>query len=238
LALEPLSLFNAATLFVTFAYACYQDLRWRIVDDWVWLLGGAITSPATIYTVILGLIDPVLAASSAMITSVLALLLYKLGMYGGADAKGLVVIGLAYPLSREGLRFHPFTPISTLLNGLLISLSIPLSLAVINTYRILVRREDLFRDFRDERAYRKLLAMFIGTVIESPERHRYWASMEEPGESWRFRFSPNIEEYWRPVRRGGWATPSIPLLIPLFIGLIINHTVGDLSALLLALLTP
>ncbi|MCS7146062.1 MAG: A24 family peptidase [Nitrososphaerota archaeon] len=238
MAVEYLNIFNAATLLLTLSYASYQDLKTRLVDDWVWLACASITAPVTVFTVLLGHVDLFLAAVSIIMTAVLSVLFYVVGLYGGADAKGLIVIGLAYPLSMFGYRYHPFTPLTVLLNGLLISLIIPASMAIINAYRIFVRREDLFREFRHEKAHRKLLALFLGTIITNPESRKYWAPMEEFRGDWRFRFSVGIEEYWRPLRPGGWATPSIPLLVSILGGLLLNYGIGDLSAVIIKLLTP
>lgn len=170
---------------------------------------------------------------SISITAALSVLFYLLGLYGGADAKALIVISLSSPLSSTGIRYHPFTPLTVLLNGLLISLIIPIAMVAINLYRITVRREDLFKDFRHEKTHRKIMALFLGTVITNPRKGRFWASMEEFKGDWRFRFTVSIEEYWKPLRPGGWATPSIPLIIPIFVGLLLNYLIGDLSALMI-----
>jgi Flp pilus assembly protein protease CpaA len=234
---DYLSFFNSATLLLTLFYASYRDLNERLVDDWVWLTCASITTPITAYSLLLGSLNPLLAIVSIALTIVLSVLFYMAGLYGGADAKALIVIGLASPLSTGGERYHPFTPLSVLLNGLIISLAIPATLALINTYRVLIRREDIFREFKHEKTHRKILAIFLGTVLKNPEKRKYWAPMEEFSGEWRFRFTVGIEEFWRPLRPGGWATPSIPLLVPMLGGLLLNYAIGDLSALLVKLLT-
>ncbi|GBC70249.1 hypothetical protein HRbin02_00013 [Candidatus Calditenuaceae archaeon HR02] len=236
-AADYLTFFNSASLLVTLFYASYQDLNERLVDDWVWLTCASITAPLTIYTLLLGILSPPLVIISFSLTILISILFYMAGLYGGADAKALIVICLASPLSTGGDRYHPFTPLTVLLNGLIISLTIPASLALINTYRITVRREDIFREFKHEKTHRKILAIFLGTVLKNPERRKYWAPMEEFSGKWRFRFTVGIEEFWRPLRPGGWATPSIPLLVPILGGLLLNYMLGDLSALLVKLLT-
>ncbi len=236
-ATDYLAFFNSTSLLVTLFYASYQDLNERLVDDWVWLTCASITAPVTTYSLLLGNLNPLLATISISMTIVLSILFYTAGLYGGADAKALIVVGLASPLSTGGVRYHPFTPLTVLLNGLIISLIIPTSLALINTYRILIKREDIFREFKHEKTHRKILAIFLGTILNNPERRKYWAPMEEFSGEWRFRFTVGIEEFWRPLRPGGWATPSIPLLVPILGGLLLNHALGDLSALFVKLLT-
>ncbi|MEM1533720.1 MAG: prepilin peptidase [Nitrososphaerota archaeon] len=233
---EYLTFFNSAVLFLTLFYASYEDIRVRLVDDWVWISCASITTPVTIYSTLLGNISPILSAISVGVTILLSVLFYIVGLYGGADAKALVVIALASPLSIGGERYHPFTSITVLLNGLLVSLAIPLAIVLLNFYKIFVRGEDIFREFRHEKAYRKLLAIFLGTPLRDPERRKYWAPMEEFTGEWRFRFTVGIEEFWKPLRPGGWATPSIPLLVSISIGLVINYVLGDLSALIVKLL--
>lgn len=237
-AADLLTFFNSASLLITLFYASYQDLNQRLVDDWVWLTCASITAPVTIYSLLLGFLNPQLAAISVGLTILLSILFYMAGLYGGADAKALIVICLASPLSTGGYRYHPFTPLTVLLNGLIISLIIPVSLALINAYKIMVRREDIFHEFKNEKTHRKIIALFLGTILKNPERRKYWAPMEEFRGEWRFRFTVGIEEFWRPLRPGGWATPSIPLLVPILGGLLINYVLGDVSALVIKLLTP
>jgi preflagellin peptidase FlaK len=234
---ELLPLFNTAAIFVTLTYASYRDLMDRLVDDWVWLTCASVTTPVTVYQLLVGKLDPLLTALSIIITSILSYIFYRAGLYGGADAKGVIVVALTLPIAYTGLRYHPFAPISILLNALILSLAVPLAMSVINFYRIVVRREDLFSDFRAEKTYRKIAAVFLGTVIKSPRKHRFWAPMEEYRDGWTFRFSPDIEDFWKPLRAEGWATPSIPLLVFITVGAIVDYAVGDLSALILRALS-
>lgn len=234
---ELLSLFNTAAIFATLAYASYRDLVDRLVDDWVWLTCASVTTPVTVYQLLVGKLNPLLTAFSIIITSILSYIFYRAGLYGGADAKGVIVVGLTLPIAYSGLRYHPFAPISILLNALILSLAIPLTMSLINFYRIVVRREDLFSDFRAEKTYRKIAAVFLGTLLRNPEKHRFWAPMEEYRDGWTFRFSPDIEDFWKPLRAEGWATPSIPLLVFITAGAIVDYALGDLSALILRALS-
>jgi preflagellin peptidase FlaK len=233
---ESLALINAAAVFTALLYSSYKDLLERLVDDWVWLATASVTTPITAYQLLIGALSPPLTAISLGVTAIMSYLFYKLGLYGGADAKALMVIGLSTPLSSFGLRYHPFTPVTVLLNSLLLSLAIPLTMLLINLYRIFVRGERLFAELKEERLYRKVLAVFLGTVLNEPRRYRFWAPMEEYRNGWVLRLSPKIEDFWSTPRPGGWATPSIPLIIFITIGAALNYMVGDLSALFLAAL--
>ncbi len=233
---EALTIFNAATVFTALLYSSYKDLLERLVDDWVWLATASVTTPITAYQLLIGALSPPLTAISLGVTAIMSYLFYKLGLYGGADAKALMVLGLSTPLTNFGLRYHPFTPVTVLLNSLLLSLSLPLAMLLINLYRIFVRREKLFAELKEERLYKKALAVFLGTVLKKPERHRFWAPMEEYRNGWVLKLSPKIEDFWSTPRPGGWATPSIPLLVFITIGAALNYMVGDLSALFLAVL--
>lgn len=232
-----MQLFNTAVLISTLFYASYQDLKVRLVDDWVWLLCASLTTPVTAFSTLLDASNLILALASIGITIAISILFYILGLYGGADAKGLIVISLATPLTMFGERYHPFTPITVLLNGLLISLTVPTAIALINLYRIFVRKENLFHEFKEEKSHRKILAIFLGTVIYDPKKRRFWAPMEEFKNGWRFKFSAEIDEFWKPIRAGGWATPSIPLLVFISGGLVLNYLIGDISATFIKILT-
>lgn len=230
---------RATLLAATLIYASYQDLKRREVDDWVWLLSASIIGPLTLYNYFfLQPGDVLLASASVALISILAYAFYKADLYGGADAKSLALIALSIPLVDTGQRIHPFLGISTLFNGLVFSLIVPLSMLSLNLYKLIVRREDLFRGMEEEATYRKVLAVLVGTRVSSRGRFRFWGSMErlDSGGVRRFNFSPSIESFDRFLEGDGWATPAIPFIVFLTAGYLLDILWGDLFSVFLSLL--
>lgn len=226
-----LFLANVIIILSALLYASYLDMKKREIDDWVWIVSIVIGFPTMLYDqlIIQEAINIHLVVVSIILTIALAVGFYKAGLYGGADAKALITISLVLPLMFNGVRIHPFLPISTLLNGLISSLSIPLVMLPLNLYRLLIRKENIFEGI-DENPIRKTIALFLGTKIKNPEKHKYWGPMEVQTRDGKrkFNFSPSFESFWSPLSSGEWATPSIPLVVFITAGFIIDLTIGDI----------
>ncbi|MEJ5293558.1 MAG: prepilin peptidase [Candidatus Methanosuratincola sp.] len=115
------------------AVASYQDLKTREIDDRIWLVSGAAGALLTVAEVITTPAYPLLLAGfSALLTAAIAVAVFYLGLYGGADAKALLVAAVTLPLSpwavgtgpvwMPGSYTNPFFPLTLLGNGLLLSL--------------------------------------------------------------------------------------------------------------------
>lgn len=136
------------------AVASYQDVKTREIDDRVWLLSGAAGAVLTVAEVVTTPGYPlVLAGFSALLTAAIAFGVFYLGLYGGADAKALLVAAVTLPLSPwavgnapEWLQVpyaNPFFPMTLLGNGLLLSLLLVPSCLAWNLWAKL-RGEGLF----------------------------------------------------------------------------------------------
>ncbi|MEM3395582.1 MAG: prepilin peptidase [Nitrososphaerota archaeon] len=233
-------LVNVIIVLLALLYASYLDLKKREIDDWVWIASVVIGFPIMLYDqlIIQEAHNIILVIVSISLTIVLGIGFYKAGFYGGADAKALITISLVLPLMHNGVRIHPFLPISTLLNGLISSLSIPLVMLPLNLYKLLIKKENLFENI-DDHPVRKAIALFLGTKIKNPDRHKFWGPMEIQTKDGRrkFNFSPSFESFWAPLSSGEWATPSIPLVVFITAGFIIDLILGDIFSHLVYLFT-
>ncbi len=240
--MDPLTTFNIALSVVLLSVASVMDLVKREVEDWVWLLLASVTGPLTLFRALLYLDTgyPILAVISIAVSSTVAYLFYRLELYGGADAKAIAALSLAYPVNLHGGAVHPIAPIGVLLNALILSLAIPVTLFLFNAYRVLVRREDILSDLAGSPFHVRLAALFVGTRVTFPKR--FWAPMvrsEEDG-SMRISLSPQFTSYFVEGNRikGGrelWATPGIPLVVFITAGLILYLAVGDFLYLIVTL---
>lgn len=231
-----LNVSRIAVISATMLYASYRDWVDREVDDWVWILGGGVGAALTILDFILywSMAKLIFSLISIALASGLAFAFYFFGLYGGADAKAVAVISVSLPIYYVERGFHPFTGLASLSNGLLVSLILPLSMLVYNLIQILKGR-DLFRDFEHEGAWRKVLALFLGTRVANARGKEFWFSMEEEREGKRY-FSFNVLSIeLEGIRDDMWATPGIPLLIFITAGFIIYIAYGDIIYLILSL---
>ncbi|MEN3047729.1 MAG: prepilin peptidase [Candidatus Caldarchaeales archaeon] len=230
--MSPLEALNAAVTALMLSIASAMDLKRREVDDWVWLLLASLTLPSTAYLYVLRQDSnyPLAATASIAISTAVALLFYRLGLYGGADAKAIIAIALALPVSFDGNRFHPFVPITSLLNGLLISLAVPTALLVYNLLvRPLLKGEGVFEGLEGLPAHVKLGALLLGTRVDWPKS--FWARVTV-GKGGRLSFSPPLEDYFPDTSASAleraWATPGIPLVVFIAAGHAVNLLYGDL----------
>lgn len=114
------------------AGASWSDLRTRRVRNQYWLPFLAIAAA-------LWLSDPgdrpLLRAAGAAAMTLLAYLLWRVGTFGGADAKGLMVFSWVWPGLPDLLASRTVPVLDTLVNATLIALALPLLFLLINTIR-------------------------------------------------------------------------------------------------------
>jgi len=233
---------------VVLLYACRCDWRTRRVRNQVWypLLGAG---------VVLALLDwgqgdtylPADLLLSMAFTTVFAYLLFRLRLFGGADAKALMVLSVVlpqYPLFFIGgttlplLDLHlgllPLFAFTTLTNAVLLTAVLPIGLFLQNIAR------------HGPAGLRgKLGLALLGYplhVDRLPRRHvGLLHTYENDGDGVRVRFSRHSEEVDRAVagrlkkwHEQGlipaeiWVTPQLPFIIPLTIGFLTALLVGDL----------
>jgi preflagellin peptidase FlaK len=239
---DALTTFNLTASVVLLSVASFMDLVRREVDDWVWLLLASVTGPLTLFRTLLYFDTgyPLLVLISIAFSSSVAYLLYRFELYGGADAKAIVALSLAYPVHLHDRAVHPIAPIGVLLNALTLSLTIPVALFMFNAYRVLVRREDILSDLAGAPLRVRLAALFLGTRVSFPKR--FWAPMvrvEEDGLV-RISLSPSFTSYFAEEKRNNgrrelWATPGIPLVVFITMGLVLYIAIGDFLYLILTL---
>ncbi len=206
------------------------DLRSRSVSDWLWMAFGA--AAVALFALDVPALDELpLLFMGLGIVSAIAFAAYRTGLFGGADALGVVVLALlvpkytgAYMMSGEpGLLF----PLAVFTNALLLS---ALQVAANVARNLPSLRRGLFEGFEQESASKKAVAFLIGYRASNP---RFAFPIESAGPDRRFDFGfKNAETAGYESRKNVWVTPGTPFLVYLLAGFVVSILFGDLVALL------
>jgi preflagellin peptidase FlaK len=190
---------------------------------------------------------------SFAITSALAIAVFYAGGFGGADAKALMCIALALPVYPSHLLpqppgfVSPLFPITIFTNSVLLgALSVFYALSRNLLWKIRNRR-DIFEGMETESFGRKILALISGYKVKVSKLEKgHMFPLEdvevndEGNKKRKLLVFPKYEEREEIVARvienvkeekldgGVWATPGLPLLIFVTVGLIIALAYGDI----------
>ncbi len=239
------------TLFF-FGLGSLLDFRSREVDDKVWLAYGPIGLLLTIGTLF---VDPsriFLTALSAGIAFALAIGLFYFGLFGGADAKAIICLGLTIPLvpsSFPGLLgyAHPFFPVVVLVTGFLCSVLAAVWLGLDNVFKYSRFGSTMFQGLEHESRWRKGLAMISGyrteiarlrsvfylypmeEIVQAPDGARRSFKLFVDAESDREKMILDFSNAFAQLNLQGqvWVTPGLPMLVFITVGLVVTLVFGD-----------
>ena len=196
------------------------DVWKREVYDYLWLgFGGA--------GIVLILfesqpIDFGLTTLFALMIAPISLLVWRLGLFGGADAFALIALSVIAP--QFTLTENPITPFTTLSNAVILVI-IPLLCNVLRNTISISRHEKIFDGF-DESTWKKIVAVLIGYRAKNP---KYGFSIEkQEGPTKKIVLSlhnADAEEFAQ--KPNTWITPGLPYLLLIIGGFIIQLIYGD-----------
>lgn len=206
------------------------DLKSRSVSDWLWIAFGA--AAIALYALEPPALEdlPMLFLGLGMVAGV-SFAAYKTGLFGGADALGIIVLAALLPTysgryiqaGELGLLF----PLTVFTNALLIS---ALQIATNIARNLPSLQRGLFEGFEQESRSKKAVAFLIGYRAANP---RFAFPIESGGSQRRFDFAfKNAETAEYESRRNVWVTPGIPFLVFLLAGLVVSILFGDVIAIL------
>jgi len=200
--------------------ASVLDVRKREVNDMLWIAFGGIS-------VLLIFFEPNIWLTLknigiAMIIAPIVIVIWRIGLFGGADAFALIVLaGLAPHANIYG---NAVTPLSTLTNAIMVSV-IPIFVNLSRNLIAISRHQDIFTGF-DESRSRKIMAMFIGYRTKNP-KHSF--SIERKDVARRFDFSLHHAENTPFCNTSDtWVTPGIPYILYIMAGFVIQLVYGDI----------
>ena len=197
------------------------DVWKREIHDILWIIFGTI---AIILIFVESFSNQVLIdVAFSLIIAPIALVLWRMGLFGGADAFSLIVLSALAP--QLTLTENFVTPLTTLTNAALLSIVILIVNFIRNLIAILNHR-DIFAGF-DENKFRKICAMFLGYRSANP---KYGFSIEKSdGVHKKLNFAMHHAEKAEFCKtKDTWITPGIPFMIYITAGFVAQLIFGDI----------
>lgn len=219
--LSEITIVRMIAAFVMLGLASFFDLKKREINDILWV-GFSIISAILIF------ISPDIWSSlrivgvSLIITPV-ALVLWRFGVFGGADAFCLMVLASLAPMFT--INSSQITPFSTLTNAAILSIT-PLFVNLLRNVISILRKEDIFEGV-DETRTKKMIAIFVGYKAKNP-KHSFSLEKIVDGKK-RLDFSlKHAEQTLFCNDHGVWVTQGIPYVLYITAGFVVQVIYGDM----------
>ncbi len=209
------------TAIAMLGYASYTDVTKREVSDYVWIVFGALS-------VVLLFLEPqfwqaLTNVGISLIVAPIVLIIWRLGMFGGADAFAIIVLALLVP--QITMSENTITPFTILTNAVIISI-IPFFVNLIRNLIAIGNKNDIFEGFSETRK-KRIIALFIGYKAKNP---KYSFSIEKKvGKHKKLNLVMHHAEYAEFCEKPNtWVTPGIPYMLFITAGFLVQLFYGDI----------
>jgi len=197
------------------------DVRKREIHDYYWIGFGSVGF-------LLLFIDPdfipnLLTIGFALIIAPFVILLWRLGLFGGADAFALIALAVIAPMAT--FSENAVTPFTTLSNAAILFV-IPLLVNVMRNVISQIKGEDIFEEF-DASTAKKSAAILMGYRSKNP-RFGFAIEKTENGKKKFDLAMHHAENQEFCTKPNTWITPGIPYLLLITGGFIIQLFYGDI----------
>jgi len=201
--------------------ASFLDYWKREVHDILWIVFGISAIILIFFEVDYS--EFLIEIGIAMIIAPIALLFWRVGVFGGADAFCLIVLAALAP--QITLTDNFITPITTLTNAAILSVVLLAINAIRNIISIL-NHNNIFEGFNESK-FRKVCAIFLGYRSKNP-KHSF--SIEKvQGDTKKLDFSMHHAENTEFCKTSNsWVTPGIPYILYITTGFITQLFFGDI----------
>lgn len=197
------------------------DLWKREIHDFLWIPFGAIAIVFLFFEP--DIFTTTLIIAISMIVAPLAIVVWRIGFFGGADAFCLIVLAGLAPMMT--LTDNTVTPFTTLTNAAILSIITLFSNAIRNLIDI-CNHKDIFYGFEETRL-RKIFAVFLGYRSANP-KYSFSIEKSEHGQK-KMNFSLHHAENADFCNiKNTWVTPGIPYILYIAGGFLIQLFFGDL----------
>jgi len=255
--LELTRIFAVLTLFI---YTSWKDYKTREVSNRVWLISAPPLFAVTLLQLVL--YSPSLWSwylFSIGFTSIISTLLFYMGVFGGADAKALMVLALAMPFHPTITQSFAFPslvarvtfPLAVLTNAALFGSSLSIYYFTRNLLRSFFRKQSFFIEIQNESFTRKVVLALTGypTPFKNLYANEFLLPLEKVEEkegvlTKTVSLRPNLDEREAELEKLAkvkkpedlvWVTPGLPFLVFILLGLLFGLLATDVFAVLFKL---
>ncbi len=197
------------------------DIWKREIHDYYWIGFGGVGF-------LLVFIDPnlisnLLTMGFALIIAPFVILLWRLGLFGGADAFALIALAVIAPMAT--ISENPVTPFTTLANTAILFV-FPFLINIMRNVIAQIKGEHIFEGF-DESSGKKLVAVLIGYKAKNP-KFGFAIEKTENGKKKLHLAIHHAENQEFCTKPNTWITPGVPYLLLITGGFIIQLFFGDI----------
>ncbi|MGY5147633.1 MAG: prepilin peptidase [Candidatus Nitrosopumilus sp. bin_7KS] len=196
------------------------DVWKREIHDYYWI--GFASVGFLLVFISSDIIPNLLTMGFALIIAPFVIIIWRVGMFGGADAFALIALAVIAPMAT--LNDNPISPFTTLSNAAILFV-IPFLINIFRNIIAQIKGENIFEGF-DESILKKILASSMGYKAKNPKFCFKIEKIEKGkkkidlaihhAENQEFCTTPNT-----------WITPGIPYLLLITGGFIIQLLYGD-----------
>lgn len=197
------------------------DVWKREIHDYYWIGFGGIGFLAVFLST--ELILDLLTIGFALIIAPFVLLMWRIGLFGGADAFALIALAVIAPMAT--FSENVVTPFTTLSNAAVLFV-IPFLINIVRNTISQFRGEQIFEGF-DESAGKKIAAMLMGYKAKNP-KFGFAIEKTENGKKKLDLAIHHAENQEFCTKPDTWITPGIPYLLLITGGFVIQLLYGDI----------
>ena len=197
------------------------DIWKREIHDYYWIVFGSVGF--LLIFINSDILPYLLNIGIALIIAPFVIFIWRIGLFGGADAFALIALAVIAPMAT--LSENPVTPFTSLSNAAILFI-IPICINLLRNTISIVKHENIFEGF-EESKFKKIIAMLIGYKAKNP---KFCFSIEKT-EKGKKKLNLTVhhaenEEYC--TKPNTWITPGIPYLLLITGGFIMQLLYGDL----------
>ena len=197
------------------------DVWKREIHDYYWIIFGSVGF-------LLVFIDPniisnLLTIGFALIIAPFGILMWRLGLFGGADAFALIALAVIAPMAT--ISENVVTPFTVISNAAILFV-FPFLINLIRNIMAQIKGDNIFEGF-DESMVKKIIATLMGYKAKNP-KFGFAIEKTENGKKKIDLTIHHAENQEFCTTPNTWITPGIPYLLLITGGFIIQLFYGDI----------
>ncbi|MEX0863044.1 A24 family peptidase C-terminal domain-containing protein [Nitrosopumilus sp.] len=197
------------------------DVWKREIHDYYWIGFGIIGFLLVFLSS--EIIPNILMMGFALIIAPFVILIWRIGLFGGADAFALIALAVIAPMAT--FTENPVTPFTTLSNAAILFV-IPFLINITRNVISQSKGENIFEGF-DESTIKKIVAAFMGYRSKNP-KFGFAIEKTENGKKKIDLTIHHAENQEFCTTPNTWITPGIPYLLLITGGFVIQLFFGDI----------